>query len=232
MTIRVIRARSEGAVDYIEHLLTPDYDQEVEQVANQLRGELTNYPRDTFLDLLIDEDEDKCVGFMYAIAPGGRNHTLVVQAFAEAGLDSKFVSQVFVHLTWWTRAIGRSVIQTEAARSIRTFIDKWDFEPYATILSYQIPDELESDFIDNLMEQKNGRIIRKRGDEKHTTRDGQEAHNGGDGPHSGGSTSQNEVARQQDRDGNGSIRGSSSSSSTARDAGSEESVSSVSTGTV
>lgn len=231
MTIRVIRARSEGAVDYIEHLLTPDYDQEAEQVANQLRGELTNYPRDTFLDLLIDEDEDKCVGFMYAIAPGGRNHTLVVQAFAEAGLDSKFVSQVFVHLTWWTRAIGRSVIQTEAARSIRTFIDKWDFEPYATILSYQIPDELESDFIDNLMEQKNG-LSRQRGDEKHRTRHDQEAHKGGDGPHSGGSTSQRAVPAQQDRVGDDSLRGSSSSSSTARDAGSEESVSSVSTGTV
>ena len=231
MAIRMIRARSEGAVDYIEHLLTPDYDQEVEQVANQLRGELTNYPRDTFLDLLIDEDEDKCVGFMYAIAPGGRNHTLVVQAFAEAGLDSKFVSQVFVHLTWWTRAIGRSVIQTEAARSIRTFIDKWDFEPYATILSYQIPDELESDFINNLMEQKNGTDVRHRNKKSLGPAD-EEGRNGTRDAPLRGSTSQREVAGQQDRDGDDSLRRSSSSSSTARDAGSEESVSSVSTGTV
>jgi hypothetical protein len=146
--MKLIRATRPLAVDYMkEFFLEALSGVDNETFAAQLKAHLEARPRETFILQAWsgnNVEEDKLVAFVVATKPEGQRHVFIHQAWSAGGEKDELVEdRMFFHLLMWTRDLDVCEIRCESGREPTAFQRRWNFQPFAVVLSFSVPDDFE-----------------------------------------------------------------------------------------
>ena len=148
--IRIIKANSTKAIDYIEPLLlkSDDYP-DVSVLAEELRNVLVKSPDRACFILALElgettVEEPEVVMFALGVVPPGRDYLWVTQTWASSKLQGRTVQdQVFSKLICWAKARELKQIRMETQRSAEAFARRWGFKQLSVVMSFDLENQLE-----------------------------------------------------------------------------------------
>jgi len=104
-----------------------------------IKAALVQSPDSTFVAQAWDGEELKA--FLIAVDVLLHNHVFVFQAWKSNDAPLEVSDRIFFHLLAWADSLGKNEIRAETQRDTKAFYRRWRFEPYATILSFKVPQD-------------------------------------------------------------------------------------------
>ena len=148
--MKIIRVQNPVGIDYMkEHFVDLDIDSEVlsEGLKAQLVQDLTN------ILILQAWEGDDLIAFIVAQNMRSQSHVFLYQAWVDAKSGGDVGDKLFFRLLLWVDLLGKKEIRMETTRNEEAIIRKWGFEKFSSIMSFKIPDDIESDYM-SLMKNK------------------------------------------------------------------------------
>ena len=160
--MKTVRIKNSLGIDYIKSYLLDETDKEKDLYAEELK---TYISKEELFVLAVFENKE-VLGFIIAVAADNAKHVFISQAFMSPKLTGrKTQDECFFYLTTWASNLKRTSIRAETTRKTEAFLRKWKFEPFSTVLSFDIPENFLLEIMDDSRREDNGTEITGTGDQ-------------------------------------------------------------------